>query len=117
LVPTTASGITVSNVGAPRLLYYQDANGDLRELNNTGTTSEVWIANVTFTTDYGNRGTAINSTYNLGPTGMVVTPAMTGTRLSMAAGFRGVIQQIYMFYQLDGSDVQVRIRDADSAGD
>lgn len=67
-------------------------------------------------TNGGNTGVAAEPTNEVGPTGMAVTAAMPNTKLSMAAGFRGSIQQVWLFYQTNGTDVTVQVRDADAAG-
>ncbi|KAF7717413.1 Fungal fucose-specific lectin family protein [Penicillium ucsense] len=111
-------GMAVAGVGPPRLLYYSDENGYVRELNNTFRyPEEAYIADVSSQPDGGNSGTPVfgNMTVSA-PTGQVVATGVPGTRLDMAAGFRGKVQQLWLFYQTSAHDISVRIRNADAAG-
>ena len=75
-------------VGPNRLLYYQSANNMIQELNNTG----------------------LSGSESLGITPGSVVQAMPQTRMAMAAGFVGPLQQIHLFYQVNGTDVSVSTR-------
>ena len=112
-------GLAVANVGLPRMIYYLDSSGAIRELNNSlQYPNEVWMEDVTSTgtTNSGNSGVEADSSQAVGPVGMVVGKGMSNTKLAMAAGFRGKLQEIWLFYQQNGTDVSVQMRDADSAG-
>ena len=50
------------------------------------------------------------------PTGVPVVQAMRGTRMSASVGFRGKTNQIFLFYQLNGTDVRLVTRDENSVG-
>jgi hypothetical protein len=101
------------------MIYYLDASGTVRELNNTNQyPNEVWMEDVSSAgiTNGGNNGVVAEPSNKVGPTGMAVTAAMPNTKLSMATGFRGSIQQVWLFYQANGTDVTVQVRDSDAAG-
>ncbi|MCJ1252109.1 hypothetical protein MMC30_009347 [Trapelia coarctata] len=101
--------LCMSGVGGPRYLYYPDPTAQMRELINTGNQDgdgapENWqdyIANLTTQSPL---------------SGEPVGQAMRGSKMSMSAGFRGKTQQLWMFYQAEGSDVSVRIRDVPKPG-
>ncbi|KAL9119431.1 MAG: hypothetical protein Q9187_004020 [Circinaria calcarea] len=105
-----------SGVGGPRYLYYQDPTSNLHELVNVGNqagdgSAEYWVANVT------SNGLIVqNITTQDSSTGVVVTPAMLGSKISMSAGFRGKTQQLFLFYQTNGSDITVKVRDVPRPG-
>ena len=63
-------------------------NNALQELNNTG----------------------LSGSESLSVTSGSVAQAMPQTRITMAAGFVGSLQQIHLFYQVNGSDVSVSTR-------
>jgi hypothetical protein len=100
------------------LIYYGDENGSIRELNNTYQyPNEAYIADVSSRANGGNTGTPIfgNMTASA-PSGMVVATGIPNGKVSMAAGFRGKVQQLWLFYQASGHDLTVQVRDADAAG-
>ena len=109
-------GLGGSGVGGPRYLYYQDSTSSLHELINVGDqagdgSAEYWIANLT------SNGLIVQNITTQGSnTGVVVTPAMLGSKLSMSAGFRGKTQQLFLFYQANGSDITVKVRDVPHPG-
>ncbi|KAK2875960.1 hypothetical protein FQN49_001481 [Arthroderma sp. PD_2] len=116
-VTSEDGGIAVTPVGSPRLLYYFDNDGTIHELNNTYKyPNEAWIEDVSSTLSEGNKGTKSDTNATVGPEGSRVVNSVPGGRVSMAAGFRGKIQQIWLFYQSNGTDISMKSRDADAAG-
>ncbi|KAF3484071.1 uncharacterized protein GIQ15_03395 [Arthroderma uncinatum] len=116
-VASKYGGIAVANVGAPRLLYYFDDKAIIRELNNTYKyPDEAWIEDVSSTLSDGNRGMKSDTNATVGPEGYRVISSVPNGRMSMAAGFRGKIQQLWLFYQSNGTDIKILTRDADAAG-
>lgn len=118
--PTVNSegGLSVSGVGLPRLIYYGDENGSIRELNNSYQyPNEAYIADVSSHADGGNTGTPVfeNTTAST-LSGMVVATGIPNGKVSMASGFRGKVQQLWLFYQASGHDITVQVRDSDAAG-
>lgn len=118
MVGSPDGGLTVSGVGLARLLYYQDADGTIRELNNTlQYPNEVWMQNVTSSSSGGNSGTMVSPNGTaIGPTGSVVAKGIPNGRVAMASGFRGLNQELWLFYQSNATDVVVQVRDAQSPG-
>ncbi|KAJ5205845.1 hypothetical protein N7491_003531 [Penicillium cf. griseofulvum] len=111
-------GLSVSGVGLPRLIYYGDENGSIRELNNSYQyPNEAYMADVSSHADGGNTGTPVfgNMTAST-PSGMVVATGIPNGKVSMASGFRGKVQQLWLFYQVSGHDITVQVRDSDAAG-
>ena len=101
--PTVNSGevFSVSGVGLTRLLYNVEDSGSIRELNNSYQyPNEAFIADVSSQANGGNTGTPIfgNTTANM-PSGMVVATGIPNGKVSMAAGFRGKEQQLWLFNQ------------------
>ncbi|KAM5479489.1 hypothetical protein MaudMau93_007867 [Microsporum audouinii] len=116
-VSSENGGIAVTPVGGPRILFYLDDDGTVRELNNTDTyPHETWIEDASSTSSGGNRETRYDTNASVGPEGSRVIKAIPGGRVSMAAGFRGKIQQLWLFYQSNGTDISTKSRDADAAG-
>jgi hypothetical protein len=127
VVDTVPGSISVYNLGPPRLIHYLDPNGSVRELNNSGQyPDETWMENVSSTTEAGNTGDSADPSASVGPQGSIVFDSSTSTNanvaeglhrgVSMVAGFRGKVQQLWLFYQTNGTDVSVQTRDADAAG-
>ena len=48
--------------------------------------------------------------------GLDVAQAMPGTKMSVVMGFRGKTNQIFLFYQQNGSDITVLVRDERNIG-
>lgn len=100
------------------MIYYQDLNATIRELNNTdfnstrGSLSEDWVSQATTDAKKGNTGSRAGG----GERGLEVVQAMSGTRMSVSMGFRGKINQIFLFYQQNGRDLTVLVRDEEDIG-
>ena len=100
------------------MVYYQNPDGMIRELNNTdfnstrGSLSEGWVSNATTNAKKGNPGSEADGDER----GRDVVPAMSGTKMSVSMGFRGKINQIFLFYQRDGSNITVSVRDEGDIG-
>lgn len=86
----------------------------MRELNNTDFLTnngmiEGWVTN---SSSDGKTGINVGeSSITTTPTGLPVVQAMRGTRMSASVGFRGKTNQIFLFYQLNGTDVRLVTRD------
>lgn len=100
------------------MVYYQNPDGMIRELNNTdfnstrGSLSEGWVSNATTDAKKGNTGSEADGDER----GLDVVHAMSGTKMSVSMGFRGKINQIFLFYQQNGSDITVLVRDEGDIG-
>ena len=97
-----------ASVNDSRLIYFQDPQSNIRESNNTDFSnptglSEGWVANAS---TCANVGLEANSS----GAGIIVTPAMKGSKIHMASGFKGLTPQMFLFYQANGTDVTVRTR-------
>jgi hypothetical protein len=111
-------GIAVTNVGLPRMVYYVDEDSTIRELNNTFQyPNEVWMRDISSTPDRGNTGLMANPNATVGPEGSTVAVTIPNGKMTISAGFRGRIQQMWLFYQTNATDISVQTRDADSAGE
>ncbi|KAF7506120.1 hypothetical protein GJ744_012271 [Endocarpon pusillum] len=117
-ISSTEAGFGGYNVGGPpRMLYYLDSNNTIRELNNTGVyPNEVWIENASSTKTLGNTGQAANPNDPAKPTGLAVATGIPNGKMAMSTGFRGITQQIWLFYQASSTDITVIVRDRDEAG-
>jgi hypothetical protein len=117
VVSSQEGGVTVYNVGPPRMVYYLDSNGTIRELNNSGQyPDEVWIENASSAKDGGNTGQVADPNDAVQPTGLAVTQGIPNGKIHMSTGFRGKIQQIWLFYQANSKDITVQVRNSDEAG-
>ena len=106
-----------SSLVAPRLLYYLGANSSIHELNNTDFPTphgliEGWVKDPSSRANGANTGTLTNFTQ-----GLDVKSAMPGSRLSMTANFKGLVQSLWLFYQSNGTNVMVTTREADKIGE
>ena len=111
-------GVAATTLIGSRMVYYQNADGMIRELNNTdfnstrGSVSEGWVSNAATNAKKGNTGSEADGDER----GLDVTHAVPGTKMSASMGFRGKINQIFLFYQRSGSDVTVLVRDEGHIG-
>lgn len=114
-------GLGGSSVNGSRILYYQDGQASIMELNNTDFKtkdgrSEGWVNNATSVSVSGsssvNTGVSMTSSTGL----KVNSNAMLGSRLSMTSGWRGQVNELWQFCQTNGSDVTYRWRNRDEIG-
>lgn len=106
-------GIAATTHTGSRMLYYQDLNATIHELNNTdfngthGSLSEGWVSYASTDVKKG------NTSFKAGgdARGLDVVQAMSGTKMSVSMGFRGKTNQLFLFYQQNGSDITVLVRD------
>ena len=119
-VDNPALGLAGTMVNGSRMLYYQNAKlKNIMELNNTdfptGSKSgytEAWVANAS---TKGSGDASVNVGGKAAPASNasgISTPAqaMLGSKLSMAQGYRGLVRQLFLFYQTNGSDITWRSR-------
>jgi hypothetical protein len=117
VVNSSGGGLAVTNVGLARMVYYFDSDGAIRELNNSMQwPNEVWMEDETPSVDGGNTGVMADPSAAVGPSGSPVATGIPNGKVSMAPGFRGTMQQLWLFYQTNGTDVSVQIRNADATG-
>lgn len=100
-----------------RIVYYQNLDQYIMELNNTdfpagsnGKHTEAWVTNPS---TKGSGDTEVNVGGSALTTSGIRTKvqAMLGSKLSMAQGFRGLTRQLHLFYQTSGSDITWTMRD------
>lgn len=111
-------GIAATTHTGSRMLYYQDLNATIHELNNTdfnsarGSLSEGWVSYASTDAKKGNTSSKAVADAR----GLDVAQAMPGTKMSVVMGFRGKTNQIFLFYQQNGSDITVLVRDERNIG-
>ena len=111
------AGAAVNN---SRLLYYLSPTSEIRELNNTDFAlptglSEGWVANASTLTN-GNDRENVGTQSRASSDGLAVAQAMKGSRMSMVQGWKGLMPQMLLFYQANGTDVSVMVRLEDQVG-
>ena len=116
-VDNATLGLAGNMVNGSRMVYYQNLDQYIMELNNTdfpagsnGKHTEAWVANASTKVSSDNEVNVGRSALTT-PGSSTMVQAMLSSKLSMAQGFRGLTRQLHLFYQTSGSDITWTMRD------